>query len=220
MWWLRLCIFIHIVRASCPDCTQKTSLEGCEGTLTRVLRNAPEGSCNTDFTIWVANAGAASEVGNAILSGDFTAETLTVESGIMLPTGAIGTDDIAAGAVTTSKIGGGAVTNVKLASKTISADKIADNTLTAAQIGPNAIEHDELANNAVTTANIVNDAVTSAKLAHSISIGNDLTVGRELHVNGDATFDDNLNVYYVVASIWSQDSTKITRFDRKTVDKK
>ena len=179
---------------SCPDGTQPTPLNGCEGTLTRVLRNAPEGSCNTDFTIWVANAGAASEVGNAILSGDFIADTLTVETDIVLPTGAIDTDDIAAGAVTgakiatsavtTAKIATSAVTNVKLAAKTILADKIADDTLTAAQIGANAIGTSELNNNAVTTAKITNDAVTSDKLAHSINIVHDLNVGRNVAVEG------------------------------------
>ena len=118
MWWLFLCLFIHMVRAqysiSCPDGTTALSITGCEGTLTRVLRNAPEGSCNTDFTIWVANAGAASEVGNAILTGDFIAKTLTVETDIVLPTGAIGTDVIADGAVTNAKIADGTIKSVKL----------------------------------------------------------------------------------------------------------
>ena len=155
---------------SCPDGTTAVSITGCEGTLTRVLRNAPEGTCNTDFTIWVANAGAASEVGNAILSGDFIAKTLTVETDIVLPTGAIGTDDIADG--------------------TITRDDIADDTLTSSQIGSDAIDTSELANNAVTTAKIANDAVTSDKLAHSISIVDNLNVGRNVVVGERLTAND------------------------------
>lgn len=202
------CVFVTAIQ--CPPGTDEVPMTGCEGTLTRVLGNSPLGNCAADFTVWVNQAQPSSEIGYGILSGDFTVQTLTVSQALDVPAGAIGTDEIAGGAVTNAKIAAGTITSAKLVSKTLIAGNIADDTLTAAQIRANAIGTSELSNNAVTTAKITNDAVTSDKLAHSISIVNDLNVGRELHVNGDATFDDNLNVYYVVAShLEVTDSTKI-----------
>ena len=182
MWFVFL--LWAFAEAACPDGTEQTSLTGCQGTMTRVLRNAPTGNCDTDFTVWVDQATASSEIAYSLLSGDFTAKTFKVEDSIDLPDGAIDTDDIAASAVTNAKIADGAVNNVKIASKTIMADKIADNTLTASQIGPNAIGSSELSNNAVTTAKIANDAVSSDKLAHSIKIHSDLSVGRNVDISG------------------------------------
>lgn len=176
------CVFVTAIQ--CPPGTDEVPMTGCEGTLTRVLGNSPLGNCAADFTVWVNQAQPSSEIGYGILSGDFTVQTLTVSQALDVPAGAIGTDEIAGGAVTNAKIAAGTITSAKLVSKTLIAGNIADDTLTAAQIRANAIGTSELSNNAVTTAKITNDAVTSDKLAHSISIVNDLNVGRNVDISG------------------------------------
>ena len=78
--------------------------------------------------------------------------------------------------------------------------QIADGAIGTAELDDNAVDATKLkddatgADGAVTTDHIRDDAVTTRKLAHDITIQNNLTVSNDLAVSNVTTFTGNINI--------------------------
>jgi hypothetical protein len=73
--------------------------------------------------------------------------------------------------------GDGTVTLAKMAQNSIDSPQYVDGSIDLAHMSVNSVDSDQYVDGSIDTAHIADDAVTSAKLAHSLDIVTDLSVG-------------------------------------------
>ena len=106
-----------------------------------------------------------------------------------IPSGVIGTSQLADGSVTTVKLGADAVNGSKIADDSINSEHYVDGSIDTAHIADSQITNAKLATNAVQTSNITDLNVTTAKIAADA-------------IDGTKIADDSINSeHYVDGSI-------------------
>lgn len=97
--------------------------------------------------------------------------------------------------VVTAKMADGSVTTAKIATGAVDSSKLLAGTITSSN----------LASGAVATTNLADGSVTSAKLASSLSLTSNMTVGGNFEVNGQIRANSNDN-FTTPSYSWSNDS--------------
>ena len=106
-----------------------------------------------------------------------------------IPSGVIGSTQLADGSVTTAKLGADAVNGSKIADDSIDSEHYVDGSIDTAHIADSQITNAKLATNAVQTSNITDLNVTTAKIAADA-------------IDGTKIADDSINSeHYVDGSI-------------------